>query len=115
MEIKHEILGPNWLKIMIFIHFDLQLNEIRDKMVDEHAILFKMVIFMRNAAESILNLKIHQIKLYIVKLPHSINVVKQSNIVNHSRKVYLLPKVPGEIVDLRLMFLLPIHESVENA
>ena len=44
-------------------------------------------IFVRNRVVSILDLKIHHINLYVIKLPHLRNVVMESNIVNHLKTI----------------------------
>ena len=44
-------------------------------------------IFVRNRVGSILNLQIHHVNLYVIKLPHSRDVVMESNIVNHLKMI----------------------------
>ena len=44
-------------------------------------------IFVRNRVGSISNLKIHDASLYVIKLPHSRNVVMKSKIVNHLKTI----------------------------
>ena len=45
-------------------------------------------IFVRNrVGRSILNLKIHHVNLNVIKLPHSRNVVMESNIVNDLKTI----------------------------
>ena len=91
-------------------------------MASEYAILFKMAsYFFRNRVGSILNLQIHHVNLYVIKLPHSRKVLMKSNIVNHlktSIKSKLTQLTSRDMIrerSLRLIFLLPIHESVKSA
>ena len=44
-------------------------------------------IFVRNRVGSISNSKIHHASLYVIKLPHSRNVVMKSKIVNHLKTI----------------------------
>ena len=55
-------------------------------------------IFVRKRVGSILNLKIHHVNLDVIKLPHSRNVVMESNIVSHLKTINqnqynLLPEI----------------------